>query len=381
MREYVSGCATGGNSAVLSRAVPIGLVNWDGNFQSFEQHVYYHCRTNPNDPFENAEWFALNSYRQCDGSATSVDDIVGWPELRTSFQAANFPGPVLFGEYGCRERGFPTMDGFETQRTWYQAEALYTPDYSDIFAGGFVFEYSAEKEVVDINLQFMADRFNNGIPESAWPYDKFAKLNYGIGYFSPSDCQHDDGSGDGSFTTCQYEKYPEWEGLMRVYARSDGTNVRPQSSGSIPPCPERFSPLSFYDWPTDEGNDPELEYCLELQNTDAPTEAAPIQSSTRVPTATPTAGSNTAGTNAPSMLVTTKATEVQASRCSFHPKCYAASLAGDCCPTPDGIMLGCCGDFWDEEQTDESELDSSARGVFNYQVLVVSVLYALMGSW
>ena len=139
----------------------------------------------------------------------------------------------MFGEYGCREQGFPTIDGFETQRTWYQAEALYSPVYSDVFAGGFVFEYSAEKDVIDSNLQWWADR-RGGEPDSVWPYQKFAKLNYGIGYFGPSDCQHDNG------TPCEYIKYPEYEGLARVLAMSDGQNIRGQSPGAIPACPDRF---------------------------------------------------------------------------------------------------------------------------------------------
>jgi len=507
MREYASRCATGmGVNAVLPRAVPIGLVNWDGNMQSFDQHTYYYCRTDPNDVFENAEWFALNSYRQCDGSATSPDTIVGWPELLAAFKAANFPGPVVFGEYGCREQGFPTIDGFETQRTWYQAEALYTPTYSDVFAGGFVYEYSAEKDVIDINLQFMADRFNNGVPESEWPYEKFAKHNYGLGYYSPSDCQH------GDVTNCVYKKYPEWDGLVEVFAKSDAQNVRAQSPSSIPPCPERFQPLSAYDWPTDEGDDPELNYCLDIESTDAPTtETAPVTPATRAPTAAPADGKDTATTDVSTTLISTsesdttvfatlsptvtptvttfvptsltkqdiatlsptlqptlsptvsptfsptkspivlptvsptvsptlspnlsstvsptmsptlyptmppnfpptlsptvsdstsptsshtapstlsassptpsptaEATEIDTAKCSLHPKCYALNLGGDCCPTSDGVRLGCCDNFLDEEEIDESESKSSARGVFYYRILVLSALSTVLGFW
>ena len=112
-------------------------------------------------------------------SIESPSEIVGWQELQTFLELANFPTPIILGEYGCREYGFPTMGAFEAQRTWLQSEALYTiQDYSDVFAGGFVFEYSAEKKVVDVNLQFMADRFSNGIPKSEWPYENMAKVNY-----------------------------------------------------------------------------------------------------------------------------------------------------------------------------------------------------------
>ena len=265
------------------------LVNWDGPIQSFEQHVYYHCRTDPDDLLENTEWFALNSYRHCDGFATSKDEIIGWPELKRDYGAANFPTPVMLGEYGCREYGFPTIDGFETQRTWFQAEALYTPDYSDVFAGGFVFEYSAEREVVDTNLQFMANRFFDGVPQSEWPYKKFAKVNYGIGYFTPGDCQHDDGGGDNTFTPCTYERYPEWDGLRQTLAQADTQNINPQAPGSIPECPQRFPPLSQFEWPTDEEEDADLEYCLELKRMEDLKTEAPVANPTPNPTGRPTA--------------------------------------------------------------------------------------------
>jgi len=414
MREYVSGCAGSYPNAVLPRAIPIGVVNWDGNAQSFNQHVYYYCRTDPEDLFENAEWFALNSYRHCDGSATSAEDIVGWPALRNDFQAINFPGPVLLGEYGCRERGFPTLDGFEAQRTWFQTEALYSPDYSDVFAGGFVFEYSAEKKVVDVNLQFFADKLELDEPSSKWPYEKFAKIQYGVGYFGPADCQHD----DSSTSTCEYTKYPEWDGLVEALAKSEGRVVRPQSAGVVPECPSRFRPLSFYDWPTDSEEDIDLEYCLQLQSTndvvvtDAPTvpvtespsvasvdtvtdnpaatespSAASVDTVTDNPAATesPTASTTSTSTTitteaptegvgggpetrapsfsfsdesmAPTAFLTTATT--QGAECSDHSRCAAQNLTGVCCPTVDDIYLGCC-DVVDAAAADESKLESSA---------------------
>lgn len=468
----------------------------------------------------------MNSYRHCDGFATSKDDIIGWPRLKADFEAADFPTPVLFGEYGCREFGFPTIDGFETQRTWFQAEALYTPEYSDVFAGGFVFEYSSEKEVVDTNLQFMADRFNNGVPTSEWPYIKFAKLNYGIGYFTPENCQHDDGSDDNTFTPCEYEKYPEWEGLAQTLAQADALNVNAQAPGSIPACPQQFPPLSLFEWPTDEEEDPDLEYCLELKRmedaktnpptagptqdptmkpteddsstaeTDAPT-IPPSESVTQpkltlwpttapsskpsfvptiltvqdittmsptlppamlpttpipailptlppttqitslptssptfmpmvlpnaMPTPLPTASPSVKPSSKPTTLPTTlptgtptnpptlrpspsstlqntlsatmspstaptasstssptmNVTEINTAQCSFHPKCYAANLAGLCCPTLDGVLLGCCSEFW---ETEENAAESSSESIrYSNFIAISSFLMALFMS-
>ena len=492
------------------------LVNWDAP-QALEQHVYYHCRTDPNDLLENTEWFALNSYRHCDGLATSKDDITDWPVLKREFEAANFPGPVLLGEYGCRERGFPTMDGFETQRTWFQAELLYTPEYSDVFAGGFVFEYSTEKNVVDNFLQFMADKNLDGVPTSEFPYEKFAKQNYGVGYFSPSNCQHDDGSGEDTITPCEYVKYPEWDGLVETLAETEGQNIRSQFPGAIPACPERYRPLAFYQWPTDEEEDPDLEYCLELKKiedlktdsptaspaegdistvvvTDAPTStvvitdaptlspsesitipkptlmptvipslapsfaptiltgqdittisptlppalssdlspttpinlsptlsptvfpnmaptvspsANPSVKPTQPPSATPTKSPNVAPTMPPTMPPTTtptatstlpndlpntvspsampvssfpslsptaKVTESEIAQCSFHPKCFSSNLAGLCCPTLDGVVLGCCDtSFWETDEAEASAAESPSAFYFS-RLLAISVL-------
>jgi len=428
MREYVDGCSGSYPNAVLPRKIPIGVVNWDGMSTSIQQHLYYHCRTDPDDFYEPAEWFALNTYRHCDGSVTSPDDIFGWQQLREDFRAANLPGPVLLGEYGCRERGFPTMDGFETQRTWLQTDALYSPDYSEIFAGGFVFEYSAERKVVDDHLKFFQDKDGLDEPTSEWPYEKFAKIQYGIGYFGPAECEHNDSDSDSDNdndndndnNTCEYTKYPEWDGLARALARSVGQAVPPQGEGAVPPCPNRYPPLSAFDWPTDREADPDLEYCLDLKRrseTDAPTDSPTELSATESPTAlsvatpTPTATgtdatsvflfrtpeptvaipldteaptkSNTdsptqspteSGTESPTGFITNNdfitssstfapslvTTSVDIAQCSEHAICASNNLTGFCCPTVDGVFLGCCDA---EDTTDDSSASMPPTGL------------------
>mmetsp|Transcript_422 Transcript_422/g.512 ORF Transcript_422/g.512 Transcript_422/m.512 type:complete len:658 (-) Transcript_422:345-2318(-) len=388
MRKFVSGCSNDGD--LLPRSIPIGIENWDGNAQTFDQHVYYHCRTDPNNVLENVEWFGINSYRHCDGSATTIDEIVGWPELRSDFEAANFPGPVLFGEYGCREQGFPTIKNFETQRTWLQAEALYTPDYSDIFAGGFVFEYSAEKKPIDDNLAFLANQQGLEEPTSEWPYQKFASYNYGVGYFDPVDCEHDENDSD---KFCQYVKYPEFQGLLETLSKADTNIIRQQQQqGEIPDCPQQFPPLSFFSWPTDDDDNQDLKSCLENQSinntttnptaapsivvveipdsttvtsTYAPTSTPPIPTinTTNQPTSSTTINDppvgSTIGTTEPtfndgnvasqtSSPTTTKERDdgddkvAPSTQCSDHSRCIAHNLTGSCCPTVDGVSLGCC---------------------------------------
>merc|ERR1719343_1240162 len=107
---------------------------------------------------------------------------------------------------------------------------------------------------------------------------------------------------------------------------------------------------------------------------------SPNLSSTLLPTSSLSTAPPFSSTE-PSTSLTADGTQVRTASCSFHPKCYAASLVGDCCPTLDGVMLGCCGNFWDEEETDKSDLESSTRGIFHYRILVVSAFSALIGYW
>lgn len=161
MRSYIKTCNAVVNS-ILPRKVPIGVVvaDFDGSLNA----KYYGCRTDPIDLLENVEWYGINSYRHCDPKAVSVDDLEGFKLLKDDFLTYGLPIPVVLAEFGCRER-FPTIGDFEAQRTWLQVDALFNEDYQEAFAGGVVFEYSAEKRIVDTSDQ-----------NKPWPYYEFSKF-------------------------------------------------------------------------------------------------------------------------------------------------------------------------------------------------------------
>merc|ERR1711933_117279 len=144
--------------------------------------------------------------------------------------------------------------------------------------------------------------------------------------------------------------------------------MSPTKSPTLPPMSSSTSPPSTSPTPSPTVA-PKLSFtAVSISPSVSPTvsSAAPFALSAPTPTTPPTAD----------------ATEVDTSKCSFHPKCYAANLAGNCCPTADGTMLGCCGDFWDKKETDESESRSSAQQVFRfYQILVISAMSVLLGCW
>jgi hypothetical protein len=281
MRAYVDGCYSMTPGSLLPRMVPIGVVNLDG---VIEQAQYYACHTDPTDMYESVEWYGVNSYRHCDGTAETIDDLVGWIALREEYATVNLPVPVMITEYGCRDPSFPTIGEFETQRTWLQVDALYSQDYQDVFAGGMVFEYSAEKRIVDTSSQ--------GKP---WPYNEFMKLNYGVGYFSPVDCNHEN-------ITCMYEPYPEFDLLAEKLSQVDvsyipplglslgGTTNDTTTTGAVPECPKEFPALSDFVWPSDDADmdddDGAWYWSCRVAITESPTIVATI--TTDSPTGVPT---------------------------------------------------------------------------------------------
>lgn len=266
MRSYVQTCSADPLS-ILPRQVPIGMVNWDREREL--QTLYFNCRTDPNDAFETPEWYGLNAYLHCDPAATSIEQLGGWNTLRDNFRSYNIPVPVIVSEYGCREPGFPSLNGFEAQRTWLQVDALYSSSFVDEFAGGIAFEFSAEKQVVDSST-------DQGEP---WPYNGFMKMNYGMGYYTPVDCDH-------ITTPCEYVRYPEFDLLRTKLAQVSGQSLVANmdsynpSLGPPPVCPVGLlAPIADFEWPADD--EPDLP-CYQIA-TDRPTMSPTTMSPTLAP--------------------------------------------------------------------------------------------------
>lgn len=153
MRAYIASCRH-------LRNLPVGLVSADS--QREDVSLYYNCASDPNDPYENAEWFGLNSYVHCDGTIHEYEDAGGYKNLALSYESYHYSIPVLITEFGCLSKNFPTLLGFESQRTFDQAKWLMEePDLREYFSGGFAFEYSIE--------------WQNAAFESPWPFTKEGK--------------------------------------------------------------------------------------------------------------------------------------------------------------------------------------------------------------
>jgi hypothetical protein len=224
MRAFISSC-----SAVM-RQIPVGVVLAD--VERDENALYYGCRTDPNDEFESTQWYGINTYVHCDGTATSIDQLTGYQDLLSDFSRYGLSYPVMLTEFGCLSPSFPTQDGYDAQRTWLQVDALHSSDYREEFVGGFVFEYSTEKVYAEA--------------DSPYPFSTYGPGNYGVGYFTPEDCNDID-------IPCEYVRFPQFDSLATKYGNVD-TSGEPNLSAytpaaeTVPACPATFHLLSEYDW-------------------------------------------------------------------------------------------------------------------------------------
>lgn len=238
MRAYISGCGPN-----VMRQIPVGLVTAD--IEREENAQYYGCQTVPGDDLETTEWYGINTYVHCDGSATDISQLTGYQNLLTDFAAYDLSYPVMLTEFGCLNPSFPTLTDdsgmpFEAQRTWLQVDALFDPQYEEEFSGGFVFEYSTEK-VYSESL--------DPATSSPWPFDTFGPGNYGVGYFDPIDC-------DDITIPCTYKPFPQFDLLAAKYAAADTVAGRPTMDSYtpdpvvIPACPTGFPALNEFVWPS-----------------------------------------------------------------------------------------------------------------------------------
>ncbi|KAG7394248.1 hypothetical protein PHYBOEH_005447 [Phytophthora boehmeriae] len=232
LRAFIGGCAS-------IRKIPVGVVAADPDVAKNNRLVnakYYNCRTNASDEYENAEWYGLNTYVDCEAGATNVSQATGFQNLLSDFKSFAMTIPVMLTEFGCLNQGFPTQDGYAAQRPWRHAGWLYLSAFRDVFAGGFAFEYSTENA--------------NSKSTSAYPFTTYGAQNYGLGYFSPASCDHKN-------VTCVYNPMPNYHNLAVQYNATNfsdesNMNVFVSARTTLPTCPDGFSKLADIKWYLDK---------------------------------------------------------------------------------------------------------------------------------
>ncbi|KAI9988158.1 hypothetical protein PInf_024427 [Phytophthora infestans] len=224
MRAFIQSCSN-------LRQVPVGLVVADMN--RAENAQYYNCRTDESDELENAQWYGINTYVHCD-DISDPTKATGFNMLRDSFKSYDYSIPVVLTEFGCVSPAFPTVDGYEAQRTFHDAVFMNLPEYSDYFAGGVAFEYSTENA--------------NSMSTSAYPFRAYGPQNYGLGYFSPEDCTD-------AGINCTFQRFPNFENLKEAYTSYDSSGQPTLNTYKIPlnhaetsTCPAGSPVLRQFQW-------------------------------------------------------------------------------------------------------------------------------------
>ncbi|KAF0698871.1 Aste57867_10548 [Aphanomyces stellatus] len=229
MRAFINSCATN------MRYIPVGVVLADSDRDL--NALYYNCRTDPNDTLENAEWYGLNAYLQCDPGTSLAPTTIGagYRNLLNDFTSYQLAVPALLTEFGCLNVGFPTAKGYQAQRTWHDAGWLLSPAFADIFAGGLAFEFSTENA--------------NSKDDAPFPFASFGMQNYGLGYFDPVTCEGTAAS------PCTYKRMPNFDLLAAEYNASKASLPTKAAYtpliSTVPACPASVATLQSVMWPSD----------------------------------------------------------------------------------------------------------------------------------
>lgn len=260
-----------------NRKVPVGLVSADNDRITLAEYYAY---PETDSGYDVPDWYGLNAYLYCDGNITNYHDATGFKEMVHQFDTAKLPFPIVLTEFGCLSPSFPNVaisksnktslstgvnddnnksnsstmasinhssyytNGadivYEGQRTFLQAYWLVNePNVLEVLAGGLAFEYSIEMENAKTSASF-------------YPFYKFGYQNYGIGYFSPPSC-------DDYEILCEYNPYPEFDNLSRMYRNvriiyytnnSNGDDVMNASRNYI--YPTQFPHFNSYHWESDQ---------------------------------------------------------------------------------------------------------------------------------
>ncbi|KAI9836392.1 MAG: hypothetical protein M1819_001422 [Sarea resinae] len=134
LKDYVAKHST--------RAIPVGYSAADVRDILGDTWEYLQCAIDgSSNDTSRSDFFGLNSYSWCGGSATFQSS--GYDVLTQMF--SNTTIPIFFSEYGCNK---------VTPRVFDEVQALYGPQMTPVMSGGLIYEFSNEVSnfgLVDLN--------------------------------------------------------------------------------------------------------------------------------------------------------------------------------------------------------------------------------------
>ncbi|KAJ2719079.1 1 3-beta-glucanosyltransferase gel4, partial [Coemansia sp. Cherry 401B] len=133
-------------------SIPVGYATNDDAAIRWQMQTYFDCGSDD----ERADYYGLNVYEWCGDEATYVTS--GYADIVKNY--TNWDIPVILTEYGCnaiRPRTFP------------EVAAIYGNNMTEIFSGGFVYEYVEE----DNNYGLVTVKGSSG--SKTEDYDNFKK--------------------------------------------------------------------------------------------------------------------------------------------------------------------------------------------------------------
>ncbi|KAL0470573.1 1,3-beta-glucanosyltransferase [Neurospora intermedia] len=147
------------------RKIPVGYSAADVRDVLFDSFEYFTCAEDgKSDDPSRADIFALNSYSWCGDSDMQKS---GYVDLVEGF--SNTSVPVFYSEYGCNE---------VKPRMFTEVGAIYGKDFSEVFSGGIVYEYTEEENsygLVSVNTK---DQSVTLLKDFYTLKDQFAKLDW-----------------------------------------------------------------------------------------------------------------------------------------------------------------------------------------------------------
>lgn len=147
------------------RKIPVGYSAADVRDVLFDSFEYFTCAEDgKSDDPSRADIFALNSYSWCGNSDFQKS---GYDVLVEGF--SNTSVPVFYSEYGCNE---------VQPRPFTEVGAIYGEDFSSVFSGGIVYEYTQEDNEYGLVQVNKKDQSVTLLKDFYTLKDQFAKLDW-----------------------------------------------------------------------------------------------------------------------------------------------------------------------------------------------------------